>query len=152
MAEDFGGQSVLNVGDINHSSGLEAVTLEDLKVVSVRPLAGSTVAVVCVVLDGEVVLSSPLKVREADHLLELGELSGGKIADDDLETSVGLLEERTSSHGPREEGAGKDLSAHCDENECVMGSKECLEVGYGWGIRSVDQKGEAALLSFRNES
>lgn len=113
VAQDLGGQSVLNVCDINHGSGLEAVTLEDLEVVAVRPLAGSTVTVVCVVLDGEVVLSSPLKVREADHLLELGELSSGKIADDDLETSVGLLEERTSSHGPREEGAGKDLGAHC---------------------------------------
>lgn len=112
VAQDGGGQSVLHVCNVDHDTGLEAVTLEDLEVITVGPLASSTVTVVGVVLDGEVVLSSPLEVGEADHLVELGEFTLGKISEDQLETSVRLLEERSSSHGPRDEGRGEDLATH----------------------------------------
>ncbi|KAI6756640.1 hypothetical protein HG530_011238 [Fusarium avenaceum] len=114
VAQDGGGQCALDVGDVDHDTGLKAVSLEDLEVVAVGPLAGSTVTVVGVVLDGEVVLSRPLKVRETDHLVKLGELALGEISENQLETSVGLLEERTSSHGTRDKGAGEDLATHSE--------------------------------------
>lgn len=112
VAQDGGGQGALDVGDVDHDTGLETVALEDLEVVAVGPLAGSTVTVVGVVVDGEVVLSRPLEVGETDHLVKLGELALGEVSENQLETSVGLLEERTGSHGTRDEGAGEDLATH----------------------------------------
>ena len=112
VAQDGSGQSVGDVGDINHDTGLEAVTLESLEVVTVRPLASGTVTVVGEVLNGEVVLGSPLEVRETNHGIETGKLSLCEVSDNEVETSIRLVEERSGSHGPRDEGRGEDLATH----------------------------------------
>lgn len=103
-------QARLNVGDILQLPRNEPVTVVHLKVVAIRPLSTSTIAVIGVVPDGKVVLGCPIKVREADHLVQLRQSSDGDIADNVGEASVGGLEEGPSSVNARE-------SSRCDGEE-----------------------------------
>lgn len=90
-------EGISHVGDVSHLLGAEPVAVVHLEVVPVRPFSAGTVAVVCVVLDGQVVLGCPLKVWETDHLAQLGKGSGSDVADHILEPRLRPAQKRSSS-------------------------------------------------------
>ncbi|GJC94827.1 hypothetical protein ColKHC_03653 [Colletotrichum higginsianum] len=103
----------LDVGDVDHGTGTEAVAAKDLEVVAVRPLAGGTVTVVGVVAGGQVVAGSVLEVRDADHLLELGESTDGEVGEGELDGRVGLVDEGAGGGSAGRKG-GDESSTHVD--------------------------------------
>jgi hypothetical protein len=105
-------QRVFNVGDVDQGSGLEVISGVDLEVVPVRPLASRTIAVVRVVLDWEISACCPVKIGQANHLLELRELANRKIRDGQFNAGVGLLEPWPAGDGAgcQENGTGQKVT------------------------------------------
>jgi len=97
VAKDGGVQAVGDVGDVDQLSGNEPVAVVDLKVVAVRPLSASTVAVVSVVLNGQVVLSRPVEVGKSNHVIDARESTSCDAAHDISQAGIRELQERTGS-------------------------------------------------------
>lgn len=105
-------QGLLNVGDVDHDTGAEAVAVVDLQVVAVGPLAGGAVAVVGVVAEGEVVAGSKLEVGEADHVGEVGQAADLEVRQDAIDTGIRLVQERAGGDGAGRQGGSDESSAH----------------------------------------
>lgn len=87
-------KGALDASNVHHHPRLEPISVVHLEVIPVGPLAGSAVSVVCVVNNGQVVPRCPLKVWQADHVGQVGQLAGGKVGANLVEkTSVGLIDE-----------------------------------------------------------
>lgn len=128
--EDYILEGVSDVGDVSHLLGTEPVPVVHLKVVPVRPFSTGTVAVVRIVLDGQIVLCCPLKVWETDHLAQKRELSDADIGNHVFEACL----------RPVQEGPSSEDAVSC--NSC--GTKQegrthglfCIERVEGCGQRS----------------
>lgn len=90
--------------------------MEDLEVVAIRPLSGSSIPVVGVVLGWQVYPGNVIKVGQADHGGKFWQGMVGGVPNDALERSVWLIEEWAGGQRRRYQGRGNGgLNAHFDD-------------------------------------